>query len=250
MASCIVRCRGSLPRRIALSTAKRWSSRWASSATPMACARAAASSMASGMPSRRRQISTTSGAVRLVEHEGRIRGPGAGHEQRHRGDLGRLVGRDRRADAVLESGRQRLHRPHLLARHGEGLSAGGDDGDGGCLAQDAGHELGHRLDEVLAVVEHQQAVTRAEQLDDRVVDRARPAQVHVDGRREGRGGGVLVDHADQLDHVDAVRVATADARASSRPSDVLPTPPGAHQRHQPVVGERLGELRERALRGR
>ncbi len=63
IASCMARWRGSLPRRIAFRSPKRSSSRRAISVTPIVRARAAASSMARGMPSRRRQISTTTGAV-------------------------------------------------------------------------------------------------------------------------------------------------------------------------------------------
>ena len=94
MASSIVRCRGSLPRRIAFSSPKRSSRRWAISATPIARARAAASSIASGMPSRRRQISTTTGSRRVVEHEVRIGRARPRHEERNRGNRHRLVARD------------------------------------------------------------------------------------------------------------------------------------------------------------
>ena len=221
MASCIVRWRGSLPLRIAFSTPKRWSRRWAISATPIARARAAASSIASGIPSSRRQISTTSGAVAVVEHEGGVGGLGPSDEERDRGDLGQFAEHQIGAEQLLGPGRQRVHRPEPLAGHRQRFPAGGDDRDGGCLAQDPRHQLGHGLDQVLAVVEHQQAVPGAQQIDDGIVDRARLPQVDVDGRGERRGRGVLVDDADQLHDVDAVlelgrrRCGPAPSRARS-----------------------------------
>ena len=224
MASCIVRWRGSLPLRIAFSTANRWSRRWATSATPIERARAAASSIASGIPSSRRQISTTSGAVASSSSN---EGSAALARATNRATAGISASSSSSNSApnrLLGPGRQRVHSPEPLTGHRKRFLAGRDDRDGGRLAQDPRHQLGHGLDQVLAVVEHQQAVPGAQQVDDGIVDRARLPQVHVDGGSERRGRGVLIDDADQLHDVDAVleldrrRCGPAPSRArSSRP---------------------------------
>ena len=46
---------------------------------------------------------------------------------------------------------------------------------------------------MLAIVEHQQGVPGAEQIDDGIVDRARLPKVHVNGRGKRGGSGVLID---------------------------------------------------------
>ena len=74
------------------------------------------------------------------------------------------------------------------------------------------------------------------------------AEVDVDGGRERRERGVLVDDADELHHVDAVGVVAGDVRASSKASDVLPTPPGPTRVIRRCVGQRVDEQAEQHSR--
>ena len=145
------------------------------------------------------------------------------------------------------SGRQRVHGPEPLTGHRQWLPAGGDDRDGGCLPQDPRHQLGDGLDQVLAVVEHQQAVTGAQQIDDGIVDRARPPQVHVDGRGQRGGRGILVDDPDELHDVHAVLELAAHRPGQLHGHRRLPDAAGSDQGHQPVVGDDLDELSQQWL---
>jgi hypothetical protein len=73
----------------------------------------------------------------------------------------------------LVSGRQRIYRPESLTGQGKRFAAGCEDRDRGSLAQNPRHQLSYGLDQMLAIVEYQQAVPGAQQIDDGIVDRAR-----------------------------------------------------------------------------
>ena len=184
---------------------------------------------------------------RLVEHEGGVGRFGASDEEGDRGNLRQLAERQLRADQFRGSGRQRVHRPEPLAGYRQRFPTGCHDRDGGCLTQDSGHQLGHRLDQVLAVVENQQAVPGAEQIDDGIVDRARLPQVDVDGRGERRCRGIRIDNADQLHDVDAALEFTTDRAGQLHGQRGLPDTTGTHQCDQPVVADHLGQLSQQHL---
>ena len=247
MASCMVRCRGSLPLRIALSTPKRWSRRWATSATPIDTRPCRGQLNGQRDPVEPPTDLDNERRSCLVEHEGGVGGLGPSDEEGDSGDLGQLAEHQLRAEQLLGPGRQRVHRPEPFAGYRQRFPAGGDDRDGGCLAQDSCHQLGHGLDQVLAIVENQQAVPGAQQIDDGIVDRARLPQVDVDGRGERCGRGVLIDDADQLHDVDAVLELAADGAGQLHRQRGLPDAPGADQRDQPVVADHLGELLQQHL---
>ena len=183
----------------------------------------------------------------LVEDEGGVGGPGAGDEEGDRGDLGQFAQRHVGGEQVRGPGGEGVHRPEPLTGHGEGLPAGGHDRNGGCLAQDPRRQLGHRFDQVLAVVEHQEAVTGAQQIDDGVLDRARFPEAHVDGRGQCGGRGVLVDDPDQLHDVDTILELTADHAGQLHGHRGLPDTAGPDQGHQPVVADHLDELYQQCL---
>ena len=185
MASRIVRWRGSLPRRIALSRPNRSSSRWAISTTPMRAGPGRGELDGERDPVEAPADLHDQPGRCIVEDEGRIGGACPSDEERDRRDGHRGLARDLR---LGRRRRQRLDRPHLLAGHRQRLPARGDDRHLRRFAQDPAHQRGHRFDEVLAVVEQQQAVAGTEHLDDRVVDRAAPPEVDVDrgGERGGR----------------------------------------------------------------
>jgi hypothetical protein len=114
---------------------------------------------------------------RLDRDVGGPRRPGPLHEQFH---ARRLVELGQRVDHL---GRQAQRRP-----------AGGQDAEPGRPRDERAHQLGGRVDDVLAVVEHEQGRTGAEGLDD---------TVHV-GHTEARShlAGDVTGHAGQLHEVD------------------------------------------------
>ena len=183
----------------------------------------------------------------LVQDEGGVGGRGSSDEERDRGDLGHFGERHVGREQVLGSGRQRVHRPESLAGHGQRFPAGGHDGNGGRLTQDPRHQLGHGLDQVLAIVKHQQAVPGAQQIDDGIVDRTRLPQVDVDGRGKRCRGGVRIDDSDELHDVDSVLESATNRAGQLHRQRGLPHAPGADQRDQPVVGDHHGELRQQRL---
>ena len=133
--------------------------------------RAAASSIASGMPSSRAQSSPTCGsstsnappptARRALDEERAGRGPGGGIE---------------RADDV-----------DVLARQAERFAAGGDDAHSRTSRQHLVDDLGRRVEDVLAVVEHDETLT-VRQCCGQLVER-RLTRVDVDEACRGDRGG-------------------------------------------------------------
>ena len=216
MASWRVRCLGSVPRRTPFSSRNRSSRRRAISLTSMA------------LRPRRRQLNgerdpveppadlddrRCGGGVQLEAGVGGLRPLDEQGHGRHRRQI-----EARGVRAAVD--RQRLDRPHVLARDGERLPARRQDRHRRRRSQDAVHQPGDRLDEVLAVVEHQQRVAGAEHVDDRLLDRRPLPGVHVESRRERLERRSFVDDRHQLDEVDAVGVVAGDhaAPARSRPT--------------------------------
>ena len=102
------------------------------------------------------------GDVAFVEHEALVGGPGAVFKQPHgagRAGFGQgLAGRQRqRADPV-----------DLLGRQAQRLLAGGQHLQARRLREQRGGQLGHRVDEVFAVVQHQQHLHRLQGLRQRL----------------------------------------------------------------------------------
>ena len=128
----------------------------------MIVTRAAASSTASGMPSSRRQISATAAALRLVEREAGLHRPRPLDEELHRGSLAAIASSVDVARRQLE----RAQRPHLLAGDAERLAARRQDAHARAVAQQPLGEPAHRVDEVLAVVEHEHELADAQRVDD------------------------------------------------------------------------------------
>ena len=120
--------------------------------------------MASGIPSRRRQIDTTSGSVSVAEAEIGPLGPGPVDEQGHG------VRRSRRREPRLRPGRERQRRHSVdgLAVDAERLAAGRHQMDVGAAAQDGVGDLGAGADQVLAVVQDDQDVLGGEGVEERL----------------------------------------------------------------------------------
>ena len=100
---------------------------------------------------------------------------------------------------------------------------------------------------MFAVVQHQQALSGTQKIDDGIVDRARLPQTDVDSRRQRRPRGVIVDHADQLHDVDTVLELAADRAGQLHGERGLPHATRAYQRDQPVIADHVGELLQQCL---
>ena len=90
--------------------------------------------------------------VLLAELESRIGRAGSLDEERHR--RGAVEATPGEGPGPGVSCRQWIDRPHLFTWEPERLAGGRHDGDGRRLPDDSAGEGRHRLDEVLAVVEH------------------------------------------------------------------------------------------------
>ena len=170
--------------------------------------RAAASSMASGMPSRRRQISSTSSREAAGSNVGRDC-PGTLVEQ-----LGSRSGRVQGSDgdelffADPEGFSRRGEHPHRRAILGDGLG-----------------QVGRAVDDVFAVVQHEKRRARLQRRNDRWV-RVRPA-LSLTSRTSATARGTSLEDvmlASSISHAPSARSASASS-AAARASRVLPMPP-------------------------
>ena len=164
-------------------------------------------------------------------------------------------GHDRRSSSTagempdgLGVGRQRWHHAELLALDPEPFPGRRDHHDVFGLAQQT---LGQRrglVDDVLAVVQHQQAAIGAQHvgqalefvLSRSALDAERRRHHHRDPGRAGRGRSQNTAPSG----TDRIR------RAASSASRVLPTPPGTDQRDQPGVADASFELIDQILPAR
>ena len=182
---------------------------------PREGSRAAASSMARAMPSRPRHSATT-----------RSRSPSATV-----GSAGRRaaeeqldgVGRTVRVGRQRESG----HRERLLEGEQQPCPAGRQDREPGTGGEQPLDQDADAVEQVLAVVEHEQRGARGEPAAEDVLDRAALALAEPEGERDGDADHARVGDRDQVDEPDAVGVAGRRRRAATRSARrVLPTPPG------------------------
>ena len=193
MTASSVRCRSGVVRSRLRRAANRSSSAAATSATVIVRTRAAASSTARGSPSSR---STTSRTAVGLEHGVRPRRRGALHEQLPGVDRGELAQRDRAL------GGQPQRRP-----------AGGQHLQVAGRREQEGHQRGHRLEDVLAVVEDQQGRPRVELLRQPAAyvgllgrgerEPGRHRAPDAEGRADRDHDVVARADADELDHVHA-----------------------------------------------
>ena len=162
------------------------------------------------------------------------REPGPGPRGPGREQPDRLVRRQLGAAGAVRRQVQRRHPPHRLAPHPQRLPAGRDDPQPRAPGQQQLHQRGAVADLVLAGVQDQQHVPRAQRLGQRL--RQRDALLLADPQR---GGHRLRDRAvpvGQLDQPRLVQVARplvrvrsppeSTSRASRTASRVLPIPPG------------------------
>ncbi len=94
---------------------------------------------------------------------------------------------------------------------------------------------------MLAVVEYEQAFARAQHLQDRVLDRAAPTDVHIDRGCDRVERRVLVDDAHELDQDDAVGVTGRDTARDLETKRRLADTSGSDQRDEPMRDRGLDE---------
>ena len=133
-------CRRTAVREPPVSSRKRSCRLSTISVSDNARTRAAASSIASGIPSRRRQISATAAALSSVMAKSV------------------LASRARSANSSIASSaqRQRGHLPHRFPRYAERLTAGGKHRQPRRATQQGSDQRGACLEQMFAIVQHQQ----------------------------------------------------------------------------------------------
>jgi hypothetical protein len=190
----------------------------------------------------------------------RDRGRGVGTEdeaRRRRGGPRReqLHGARRAHRGEVAGGRWQLQRRDLvehLARHAERLPARGEDAQVGCGAQQLSGDRGDGVDDLLAVVEHQEQPRAGERLPDPCDEIDRPLPDTEGGRNGGDHpvlgralalGAHLPVEPGELDETGAVGVLARHGNRQAR----LPDPARSGERDEPRRAELLAHLRNGLL---
>ena len=178
---------------------------------------------------------------RVVEVEVRPDLAGALDEELHR--LVLLQGVETRF--VRAGERQARHPPCGFAGHAELLSAGREHDDAGTCEQDPFRDLGGRVDEVLAVVEHHERGLRREMIDEHVERRAGPAaRGRPTAAATALGTSVGVGDRCELDEPRPVGEAFERARRELEREPRLPAAAGTGEREHAGLAEELAQHRE------
>ena len=196
--------------------------------------------MASGRPSSARQMAATLGDVPRPEHEaGRRRGRPLG-EQPDR--VVALRSQVEALGAVSGGSAERRHLPDALGGDAQRLAAGGDDLESGRAGQQPLAQAGARVDQVLAVVQHQQHAAMPEGLGERVEQR--PAWLLVDADDGGQPGHDVLGlpQVAELDEPGAVREVARDGVEQPEREPRLADAAGAAQGHRAHHAQQLTQL--------
>ena len=182
------------------------------------------------------------GRVRRIEFETGARGASTVDEERRR-----VTPRDvvRRVGGLGQ--RQRAQRPHLLAVDRESLAARRENANLRASAHHTIREPARGVEEVLAVVEYEQELFGAEELNDARFER------HAGSRRHAERGCddlncflVVVRHA-QLAQPCAVAVVIDGVRSGLQREPGLADAPGTSDGHEPHLAQRVGDVDHRLL---
>ena len=131
---------------------------------------------------------------------------------------------------------QRDDRQDLLTVHPQRLPAGGQHVHPRCAQRDRLDQRGHRVQHVLAVVEHQQLVADREHLDDPGAQAARPG-VGQPQRGGHRGLDRVPTGPGQLDDQHPVGVPVDEGRGRVPGQPGLADPAGSAQRQHPPIDQ-------------
>ena len=189
--------------------ARRSSSNGTISAGDSTATCAAASSRASGIPSRRRQITSTTSSC----------SPPA------RGSRARLTGaRDEQPAGLRQA--QRSHHPHDLTRHPEGLPARGQDPQPRAASQQPGRQLRAGPCHVLAIVQHDQQRLVRQPVRQRCLRPSRPAAARPIASATAAATAARSPTEPRSANATVPTERARRRRATSIASRVLPTLPG------------------------
>ncbi len=153
----------------------------------------------------------TAGAFSRRHRERRLHGARAIDEQAHRVEIRQRGGGDGRARIRERKRGQRIGR---LAGDAQRLAARREHLEAGARLQEPVRELGARVDQVLAVVEHDEQASVCHELRQRVERRAAGLLDHTQHRRDRLSHEAAIGDRRELDEPDAVRVIVDDVRRS------------------------------------
>ena len=140
-------------------------------------------------------------------------------------------------------GRQLVQR---LAGDADAFAARREDGQLRARGNKIGRELGDLLHEVLAVVEKQKQVLRAQVVDDRLEQRPAAVVAHAEAARNGRDHERRVDDWRQLHNPGAVPPLAREPTPDLQDHPRLAGASGPDDRHEPRSADeslQLGDLR-------
>ena len=170
------------------------------------------------------------GLVGSVEREPGLHGLGSLEEQLDRGRVG---------PGSCVEGR---NGPPVLRREAQALAAGGQDPDGGGLAQDRVDEIRRRGQDVLAVVDHDEQASARQRVDDALGHRPARSGRDPEDRRHGVGHGRGIADRRQLDHPDAVGELVGQLGGDLHREPGLADPARTGEGHEPVRLHELADL--------
>ena len=171
--------------------------------------------------------------VRLGELERRARRPRAVDEQAD--GLGR---RDAPRRRVGCGKRQHGNQPRTLVGHTERLATGGEDAEAGTLVQQPMDEGRTRVDQVLAVVDHEQKLRFAKGVAEGIRVRA-AAPVDPEHRRHVSGNDPRLGDRCELDPRDSVGEPRLGGSRHFGRQAGLAAPASAGERHKPLDRKRF-----------
>ena len=181
-----------------------------------------------------RQLDGEWDAVQPVAHPGH-RVPIVVSERQRRVGVGGTAGEELERRRLVE----RRHGHELLARDPQTFPARRQDRHRGPRTQTGLRDPSRLLEQVLAVVEHEEQTSRAQRAQQDRFDAL--AEPHLDGqhRRQHLHDALLV-HARQLDEPHAVGVAVDDLGGHLHGEPGLADPTDPRERHHPVLGGGVG----------
>ena len=155
------------------------------------------------------------------------------------GELGRIVGRLR--------GRKRRHAIHLFASEPQGLAARRQHRHPRAAREQARNELGRGLDNLFAVVDHDEEPTIAKRLVECIQHLPICRHRHPQPRRDRRGNQPGVKHGREIDEPHAAAAAIEQLGSQPKCQASLPNPARSSQRHHSRASQKRAQLEQLAF---
>jgi hypothetical protein len=154
----------------------------------------------------------------------------------------RAAGNSASSAAVSVRHRQRRHRQHRLGIDGQRFPAGGQHPQPARGAQQQAGQLGGRVDQVLAVVQHQQQLPPGQVLRQRGGRRVPGPVLQAQRLRDGLGHQRLLPQLVQPDQLPPVAERPRQPGRGAQRQPGLAHPAGPGQCHQPRPSQQLPDL--------